>query len=122
MHEVLFRAKRKDNGEWIYGFFWKDIWGDGESCYILCDGESYPVIPNTRGEYIGLTDKNGVKIFEGDIVSMPAYGRGKLISAVYFKGGKFAVDGSNYSFKDIHPKSIEVVGNIHDGLDLLEDG
>lgn len=78
------------------------------------------VIPETVGEYTTLTDKNDRMIFEGDIVTMPKYGGGRHRSVVYFKNGKFAVDGSNYSFKDIRPKNMEVIGNIHDNPELLE--
>ncbi len=123
MREVLFRAKRKDNGEWIYGFFWKDIWGDGESCYILCDGESYPVISSTVGEYTGLTDKNGVKIFVGDIIS---YNKSREV--VYFDislripcfttgiGGGSSTASHPYKISSRHV----VIGNIHDNLSLLK--
>lgn len=79
------------------------------------------VISETVEEYTTLTDKNNRMIFEGDIVTMPKYGGGRHRSVVYFKNGKFAVDGSNYSFKDICPKNMEVIGNIHDNPELLEE-
>lgn len=51
---------------------------------------------------------------------MPRYGGGKKISKVYFQDGKFAVDGSNYSFKDLKPSVLEVVGNIFDNQEFFE--
>ncbi len=126
--EILFRGKRTDNGEWVYGFFWKDIWGDGEFCYILYDGENYPIIPAARGEYTGLTDKNGVKIFEGDILRfINTDTRGEWLCTVEFHEGAFigrnTKDKSYYCHFDFWNTSIvqwEVIGNIHDTPELLE--
>lgn len=78
------------------------------------------VFPETVGEYTCLKDKNGKMMFEGDIVTMPRYGSGRHKSVVYFKNGKFAVNGSNYNFKDICPRNMEVIGNIHDNPELLK--
>lgn len=64
--------------------------------------------------YSGVFDKNGREICENDVVVMPAYPRGKWITKVYFEGGKFAVDGSNYDFKDLKSRNIEVIGTVHD--------
>ena len=134
MREILFRGKRVDNGEWITGYYakqsnhtcfanelkythfiYKDVFMDW-NLGGLCETE---VDPETVGQYTGLNDKNGNPIFEGDVVTMPKYGGGKTKSVVYFKDGKFAVDGSNYAFKDICPQRMEVVGNFYDNPELF---
>ena len=123
MRDIEFRGKRTDNGEWVHGNLVRGC--DEKYVYIVEFGNRelcrnyVNVNPDTVGQYTGLTDKNGTKIFEGDIVAIPAYGGGKHKAVVYFKGGKFAVDGSNYGFKDIAPKRMEVIGNIHDNPEAM---
>lgn len=118
MREILFRGK-DIAGNWHYGV--PLVYA--ECLVLLAKPHTYSktVEANTVGQYIGLTDKNGTKIFEGDIVTMPSYHGGKHKTVVYFKNGKFAVDGSNYSFKDIAPRNMEVIGNIHDNPELLKE-
>jgi hypothetical protein len=124
---IEFRGKQKNTKEWCFGFYTPAFNEKGEvfpaiASISIAELLYEPVIPETIGQYTGLTDKNGKKIFEGDIVTMPAYAGGKHKAVVYFKNGKFAVDGSNYSFKDIAPKRMEVIGNIHDNPELLKGG
>lgn len=126
MREILFRGKRADNGEWVYG--WYSLDENGETNIILSDDGTYAgywaeVDPATIGQYTGLTDKNGRKIFEGDIIS--AY-NGRIKGPVIFdkRGLAFGVpNGPNeiyqFSMNFLESKDIKVIGNIHDNPELL---
>ena len=141
MREILFRGKRIDNGEWVYGnlnYGTIEIKSIKDSYYISdfdvnpWDKKFYPVIPESVGQFTSLTDKNGKKIFEGDIIKIVPdydYSDDYSISKVYSYNGVFCVDYHGDDFdstalgflEDYLPDGdFEVIGNIHDNPELLE--
>ncbi len=165
MREHLYRGKRVDNGEWVYGDLIKDYlsgqyfihpYGDSanESDKVGEEGclrfFSFEVIPETICEYTGLTDKNGNKIFEGDIVEYndeecfypEEFTR--FIGEIVFESGAFGVgshknlpialenwcNNDNYvslwelywnlNCTQCELSMLEVIGNIYDRPELLE--
>lgn len=146
MREILFRGKRVDNGEWVNGYYvaanhhWhnrgvhKD-WIITAACsnggWFALHGRQ-PVVADTVGQYTGLTDKNGRKIFEGDIVEghchsawshtlqrcVIACGRHGFEARHHIDG----LDSEYYTYRVLFSKDVEVIGNIHDTPELLEVG
>ena len=121
--EILFKAKRLDNGEWVEGYYIGPI--GALDVHEICDihditGTRVEVDPSTVCEYTGLTDKNGMKIFEGDIVRRETAYYGK--HNVYDEPVVWEDDIENDSFGEpytsgycIHGGNWEVIGSIHDG-------
>ena len=131
IREVIFRGKRTDNGKWVKGYLYITHIGSHEigsyDAEINIERLTFDVIPETVGQYTGLTDKNGKRIFEGDIVHCVS----KLDSAdmvVIFECGQFRMVlaekyheyQTNVGYYDINCFAKEVIGNIHDNPELLE--
>ncbi len=123
----LWRGKRVDNGKWIEGY----LYGQKNGTWYLFDNfcETHKIDPQTRSECTGLTDKNGVKIFEGDIVKhTQVYISGKVnsIGVIVYSCGysaflisKFTNGRADMFLKNETPR-VEVIGNIHDNPELLK--
>lgn len=115
MREILFRGKRKDNGEWAYG----DLEHNGKGEMKWVNGDE--IIPETVGQFTGLTDKNGKKIFEGDIVK----GCLSIVFSIYFDLDylQFRAELSDGTERNIdyygNSEKLEVIGNIFDNPELF---
>jgi uncharacterized phage protein (TIGR01671 family) len=148
MREILFRGKSTDFGDWLFGYIRQ--YENGK--ITICDFETkrlWFVDPSTVGQFTGLTDKNGKKIFEGDIVRdisaytahLTSFERGRetkenveryrysgKVSVVSFETEDHgscgccyhAFSGSGFEAKEVDIRFCEVIGNIHDNPELLE--
>ena len=123
MREILFRGKRIDNGEWLEGNIIINHDFVAIMSYSGCQywHDIIEVNSSTIGQFTGLTDKNGVKIFEGDIVEVDHDSLYGARGAVFFDKGVFMVNNvSNVlSLYGLLPWC-EVIGNIHDNPELVE--
>lgn len=149
MREVLFRGKRMDNGKWVYGsllvgFQKSYICPEAIAMYnfngTLCLGGFIEVSSESVGQYTGLMDKNGNRIFVGGMIKpfddevdkmVVEFHYGQFLLCLYGERGYMAEYGweeeGNYGCLEAEPLSsygddIEVIGNIHDNQELLKGG
>lgn len=130
MREILFRGRRKKGDKrWVEGYLtygYADYVGIVNRC---CAGTSFEVVPETVGQYTGMKDKNGVRVFEGDIIITDNKWKNQGYSVVKYsdENTAFVLEcqhsgemlgepfGMNY-----FSNNIEVIGNIYDNPELLE--
>lgn len=156
MREIIFRGKRLDNGEWMEsgsivrcsddGVVWDYYLGTGKPATHEIDEHKNIVAsvtsaeclfalidPETVGQYTGLTDKNGKKIFEGDILHFWSEYRESFVSKCVVKYGRFNcpccdgvygwfLDGGDIRYFEDGETSYVICGNIHDNPEFLKGG
>lgn len=143
MREILFRGKSTKTNQWIYGGFhiWEkrqvcvfgnDRLKDDEISYVITVNSfadwnmprtmhAVEVIADTVGQYTGLTDRNGNKIFEGDIVNILT--ENEEIGIIVYEDGGFIVRADKFSIdfiNNINGTDVEVIGNKYDNPKLME--
>lgn len=135
--EIEFRGKSTETGEFIFGALVIDTENKAQIIsYANHEGNSYnwdEVDLETVGQYTGLKDCNGEKIFEGDIINYEAYSPKNKAKVIFDNGSYFAENISKYGGKHLLSEKVcdmgqtgscdynhEVIGNIYENLELLE--
>lgn len=144
MREILFRGKMDDNSRWVEGYYCRAFrWtGDKEPVPAIQEADCFmfrAIDPSTVGQYTGLKDRNGKRIFEGDIIQRlcDVYDLGKrypvgqrmVIGVVTWDSesgtelGCWCIDTTDRhgnQIKIIFDSNYEIIGNIHDNPKLLK--
>lgn len=135
MREIIFRGRRVDNGEWAYGYLVEatNVITDKKETFIFeqdatyfTHGEfacSFEVKPETVGQYTGVIDKNGKKVFEGDVVEY-AGSCGEIVF-VERRGAFMSRERDMYcewlsNLPQYGTGIVEIIGNIYDNKEILE--
>ena len=137
MREILFRGKRMDNGEWIFGYYFqkKNLFSEDGLPVKHCISDDPPfgaeVEPKTVGQYTGMKDKNGKRIFEDDVCRFREWSKGEMcwVGKVHWEHQQFMISGGpnkecetmfELCLSRFIPENIEVIGNVHDNPELME--
>ena len=135
MREILFRGKRKDTSEWVFGDLVHSQYKIGDTCVGQYGNTVgiHQVNPETVGQFTGLTDKNDTKIFEGDILKYQINIKTAIMGKITFLCGAFVFESEELdrecdiyfsTFADdeiaLTQDCIEVIGNVHDNPELLK--
>lgn len=135
MREILFKAKRVDNGEWVEGYYLRDQYhiGGKDIIFYRKDSDRFTVYTNiidieTLCQFTGLYDKNGNKIWENDILMAHLdefYPEDTTCETVEWGFAGFVVHEANSTDREYLDKfdleNFEVVGNIFDNKELLQE-
>lgn len=114
MREIKFRGKRVDSGEWVYGNY--------HNKHIIYNGDFIYILPETVGQYTGLSDKNEVEIYEGDIIQL----KNTKYEIYWFDNGDYRLSSFDCRNEYDKSKSIcfsrvgEIIGNITENPNLLQ--
>lgn len=129
-HARKYRGKRQDNGEWVCGNL--TVWSDGSASIDKESTETsplYAVVEETVGQGSTVLDKNGVEMYEGDIVYGAAHWLERYKPAVVtFRNGSFGLLWHRGGVEEFNPFTslcnveYEVVGNIYDNPELMKGG
>ena len=118
--EILFKAKRTDNGEWVEGNLITNEKNENQKYIgyifderneVIEDFDIVEVVPDTLCQYTGFTDKNSKKIWENDLL-------GHKLNRVEFLNGTYCINGDRSLFFEANTN--EVIGNIFDNQEMLE--
>lgn len=151
MREILFRGKRIDKSEWVYGSYcYAELLDKSGYEHLIieqsAEGKSHNVVAESVGQYTGLTDKNGTRIFEGDIVKCSDIDdyyypeeKTEFVGTIVFESGAFGIATKdtlrislenwceNDNFVSLwelewneYIYNVEVIGNIHDNPELMK--
>ena len=149
MREILFRGKRIDNGEWVYGGYYHEKVGEYFTAVFIVEHltsgvrENHRVDPATVGQFTGMTDKNGKKIFEGDVLHADNGSNSSVIVVLFgefypkmfydmldlFCSGLIHIPALGFHGKSVkngeelllfQSPCMSVIGNIHDNPELVE--
>lgn len=127
--EILFRGFNEKNNKWIYGYYFVNrglhfVVTDEIQTNPLVDWTDFVVIPDTIGQYTGLKDKNGVKIFEGDIIESKGYKHlvtyNENLAGFCSVNVKYPEDLLGINQQWINECSKVVIGNVIDNPELMK--